>query len=262
MSIEENKKSTVNPQEISTFTILTDRYDSMKQYFIEIFLQDECIGESDIFVSFDDEDIKNAYCKSLMIYPEYRNKGYGSEFLIRVSCFYNGLYICPDNKNAERLYARLGYECDSPEEFKSELDTYDKMFYIQPFETESNRKFLPTEIFDTEDKYDNWFHYHKFDSPVNRVFILKNVFTKRTSDGIKKVRCYKAEITLNNFALESGLTHLMNEIKKHGFEIIESDFFGCKSRNDCYVTSGDRSRLFIENNECGTYIEYQYQYES
>ena len=30
MSIEENKKPTVNPQEISTFTILTDRCDSMK----------------------------------------------------------------------------------------------------------------------------------------------------------------------------------------------------------------------------------------
>ena len=94
------------------------------------------------------------------------------------------------------------------------------------------------------------------------MFILKDIFTKRTSEGLKKFRRSTAEITLNNIALESGLAHLMNEIKKHGFEVIESDFFGCKSFIDCYVTSGDRSRLFIENNETGTYIEYQYHYES
>ena len=260
--ITETTKTTLNPQEISTVTILTDRCECMNQYFTEIFLRDKCIGESDIFVSFDDVVIENAYCKSLMIYPEYRNKGYGIEFLRRVSCYYDGLYICPDSKNAERLYARIGYECDSPEEFESELDTHDKMYFIQPFENESNGNFSPTEIFDREEECDNWFYYHKFDIKVNRVFILKDILAKRTSVGLKKYRRYTAEITLKNIALESGLIHLMNEIKNHGFEVIESDFFGCESFIDCYVESGDRSRLCIENNESGTYIQYQYCYES
>lgn len=93
------------------------------------------------------------------------------------------------------------------------------------------------------------------------MFIIKDIFAKRTSEGIKKYRHYTAEITLKNIALESGLIHLMNEIKNHGFEVIESDFFGCKSFIDCYVSSGDRNILFIENNESGLYIQYQYRYE-
>lgn len=123
-------------------------------------------------------------------------------------------------------------------------------------------KFLPTEIFDTEDECSYWFEAHKNDVSLNRVFILKDTFKKRTSEGLKKVRRYTAEITLKDIVLESGLIHLMNEIKNHGFEVDESDFFGCKSYIDCFVTSGDRSRLFIENNETGIYIEYQYRYES
>lgn len=122
--------------------------------------------------------------------------------------------------------------------------------------------FSSTEIFDTKEECDYWFKSHKFDVFLNRVFIIKDIFTKRTFEGIKKFRRYTAEITLENIALESGLIHLKNEIKKHGFEVIESDFFGCKSFIDCYVSSGDRSILFIENNECGVYIQYQYRYES
>lgn len=122
-------------------------------------------------------------------------------------------------------------------------------------------KFLPTEIFDTKEELDYWFESHKFPVSLNRVFILKDTFTKRTCEGLKKFSRYTAEITLKNIVLESGLLYLMNEIKNHGFEVNESDFFGCKSFIDCYVTSGDRSRLFIENNESGTYIEYQYHYE-
>ena len=42
--------------------------------------------EPEMFVSFDDDgDIENAYCKSLMICTEYRNKGYGTEVLRRIS---------------------------------------------------------------------------------------------------------------------------------------------------------------------------------
>ena len=123
-------------------------------------------------------------------------------------------------------------------------------------------KFLPTEIFDTKEECDYWFKFHKFPVSLNRAFILKDTLTKRTSLGLKKFRRYTAEMTLKNIDLESGLIYLMNEIKNHGFELNEPDFFGCKSFIDCYVSSGDRSILFIENNESGTYIEYQYHYES
>lgn len=46
-------------------------------------------------------------------------------------------------------------EIAEPEEFKSELDTYDKMHFIQPFENEFNGKFSPTEIFESEEECDN-----------------------------------------------------------------------------------------------------------
>ena len=259
MSIEENRKKTSdNPQEISTVTKLTEKNDGMNQYYTEIFLNNKCIGESDIFVSFDDDgDIENAYCKSLMICPEYRNKGYGTEFLRRVACYYDGLYICPDNKNAERLYKRIGYECVSPQEFKSELDTYVKMYFIQPFENESIGKFSHSEIFDTEEEYDEWFKYHKFDSPVNRLFITKTTFLKRTKKGIKKeISGYNAEISLAGIGLETGLNHLINELMKYGFDFHMSDFLNYEFDTEFYAMSCSGRRFFIEKREYNLYISY------
>ena len=169
--------------------------------------------------------------------------------------------------------------CDYDEVYSPEEDSEEKNWYFDEKETEttlietaeaeveaSNNEsieiFSPTEIFDTKEECDYWFKSHKFDVSLNRVFIIKDIFAKRTTEGIKKFRRYTAEITLKNIALESGLVYFMNEIKNHGFEVNESDFFGRKSFIYWYVTSGDRSILFIENNESGTYIQYQYRYES
>lgn len=50
------------------------------------------------------------YVEGIVIDESQRNHGYGSKALTELSEIYGGIYLAPDNADAERLYARIGYE--------------------------------------------------------------------------------------------------------------------------------------------------------
>lgn len=92
------------------------------------------IGYVELFVTFDEDgDEKSAYVKSIGIDEAHRNRGYGTEVLKSLAQEHGGIYICPDNADAERLYKRLGEELDYrhvPQELTAEIDEYGVMYYI------------------------------------------------------------------------------------------------------------------------------------
>ena len=105
---------------------LTENEDTYKFYDIDIILNDAKIGYAELFVMNGEYN----YIKSIEIKKEHRNKGYGSKVLTDLAAELDGLYICPDNNDAERLYTRLGDKTNAPECLESETDEYGVMYYI------------------------------------------------------------------------------------------------------------------------------------
>ena len=100
-------------------------------YNIKIYDGEAEIGYAELFVSYDEDgDEKSAYINSIEIYETYRNKVFGTAALKELATKHNGIYICPDNEDAERLYARIGEETDAPDELEAEMDNWGVMYYI------------------------------------------------------------------------------------------------------------------------------------
>lgn len=100
-------------------------------YNIAIYDGETKVGYAELLVSYDEDgDEKSAYINSIEIYEQYRNNGLGTAALKEVAAEHNGIYICPDNEGAERLYARIGEETDAPDELESEIDNWGVMYYI------------------------------------------------------------------------------------------------------------------------------------
>ena len=100
-------------------------------YNIAIMNDGEQIGYAELFVSYDEDgDEKSAYINSIEIYEQFRNCGHGTAALKTIAAEHDGLYICPDNEDAERLYARIGEECGAPDELEAEMDNWGVMYYI------------------------------------------------------------------------------------------------------------------------------------
>lgn len=79
--------------------------DSYKNIVFEIIENGTVIGGCSIMV-----DDSYAYCERIDIDEQYRNRGYGAAALNELSEIFNGIVVAPDNKDAKRLYDRLGYE--------------------------------------------------------------------------------------------------------------------------------------------------------
>lgn len=117
--------------EIEMNTKLIEDFGEMKMFAVDIMLNGIKIGFAELFISYDEDGEKeNAYCKSIEIYKNYRNNGYGTKVLKTLANENGGIYICPDNDDAERLYKRLGEETDAPQEFSSEIDNWGIMYFI------------------------------------------------------------------------------------------------------------------------------------
>lgn len=111
---------------------LSEDFETIKMYDISIMMDGVKIGYAELFIAFDEDgDEDAAYIKSIEIKKDFRNRGYGTATLKQLAEEHNGIYICPDNKDAERLYARLGEETNAPEAFESELDNWDSMYFIR-----------------------------------------------------------------------------------------------------------------------------------
>lgn len=79
---------------------------------IEIFLNDEKIGEAEI-------DIKGRMLSRLNIFPPYQNKGYGTQIVKMLNEKYscNVLWVNSDNERAIHTYRKNGYEIIKPTMF-------------------------------------------------------------------------------------------------------------------------------------------------
>lgn len=100
-------------------------------YNIKIYDDDQEVGYAELFVSYDEDgDEKSAYINSIEIYEQYRNHGFGTAALKEIAAEHGGIYICPDNEDAERLYARIGEETSAPDELEAEMDNWGVMYYI------------------------------------------------------------------------------------------------------------------------------------
>lgn len=51
-----------------------------------------------------------AYVERIDIDEEQRGQGYGTEALMQLSRMHGGIYLAPDNADAQRLYERIGTE--------------------------------------------------------------------------------------------------------------------------------------------------------
>ena len=100
-------------------------------YNIDILKGETKVGYAELFVSYDEDgDEKSAYINSIEIYETYRNNGLGTKVLKEIAAEHGGIYICPDNEDAERLYARIGEETGAPDELEAEMDNWGVMYYI------------------------------------------------------------------------------------------------------------------------------------
>jgi len=111
-------------------------YDDDKVYYESyigsIILQGQKIGYVNLGLFYDeDDDVSIAYVKDIKIDEAYRNNGYGTFILKELSDKYNGILICPENSDAERLYNRIGEHVSSPPgELESEFDEWGSMYLI------------------------------------------------------------------------------------------------------------------------------------
>ena len=103
-----------------------------ESYNLSVMLDGKKIGYGYLYLFYDEDgDLSVAYVKDINIDESYRNHGYGTSVLRQLSDKYGGIYICPDNPDAERLYDRLGRQVSSPpEEIESELDSWDSIYLI------------------------------------------------------------------------------------------------------------------------------------
>lgn len=100
-------------------------------YDISIMEGETKVGYAELLVSYDEDgDEKSAYINSIEIYEQFRNCGHGTAALKTIAAEHNGVYICPDNEDAERLYARIGEETGAPDELEAEIDNWGVMYYI------------------------------------------------------------------------------------------------------------------------------------
>ena len=65
------------------------------------------IGHGNIILSESEDDF--TYLEAIEILPEYRNQGFGTKALYRLSEIYGEFYFAPDNSDAQRLYDRIAY---------------------------------------------------------------------------------------------------------------------------------------------------------
>lgn len=109
-------------------------YGNTEFFELDIMQGRQKIGYIELFVAYDEDgDETSAYVKSIEINAAHRNHGYGTEVLKSLAQEHGGIYICPDNADAERLYKRLGEELDYrhvPQELTAEIDEYGVMYYI------------------------------------------------------------------------------------------------------------------------------------
>lgn len=101
-----------------------------KWFDVKIMNDNEQIGYAELFVSYDEDGEKSAYINSIEIYEQFRNCGHGTAAIRAIATEHDGVYICPDNEDAERLYKRIGEECGAPEELEAEMDNWGVMYRI------------------------------------------------------------------------------------------------------------------------------------
>lgn len=73
------------------------------------------------------------YVWCFIIDKPHRNKGVGTEILLQLTKRYKRVYICPSNKNSERLYARLGTAIsknDCPKKLLSVFEEIGKIYLL------------------------------------------------------------------------------------------------------------------------------------
>ena len=137
------KSSSENPtinftldESINWSEIDPDAYDSDEPYYEgyngSINISGKKIGYVNLGLFYDEDgDVSIAYVKDIAIDEDFRNHGYGTYVLQELSDKYNGIYICPENDDSERLYQRLGSSVSNPpDELESEFDEWGTMYLI------------------------------------------------------------------------------------------------------------------------------------
>lgn len=76
----------------------------------DIYSGKENIGHISVITDYEDEETRYAYIDSIVIYEKYRNNGCGTATIREISSMYYGAVLAPDNKDAQRLYQRIGEE--------------------------------------------------------------------------------------------------------------------------------------------------------
>lgn len=89
-----------------TEIIITDRYEGegYENVCIDILHDGKVVGSANAMVS------DTAYLERIDIDEEYRNRGIGTEALRLIADELDSIYLAPDNEDAARLYARIGWE--------------------------------------------------------------------------------------------------------------------------------------------------------
>ena len=118
--------------------MIVQEYDSKGQVVntrcdIDITEDDRVVGQITYFIDSSTEE-KLTYLASMVIFKGYSIMSIGTEVIKQLASLHNGVYLCPDNEDSERLCRRLGEELDSrhiPPAFQSSYDEYGKMYFVE-----------------------------------------------------------------------------------------------------------------------------------
>jgi ribosomal protein S18 acetylase RimI-like enzyme len=79
----------------------------------DIMINGAKVGTGCMMLAEDEDDF--TYLERIDILDGQRGKGYGTEAINILKGIYGSLYLTPDNKDAKRLYEKLGREISSAE---------------------------------------------------------------------------------------------------------------------------------------------------
>lgn len=102
-------------KKINLETTILNKEGSWTTYKNEILVEGQKVGVA--YTMTDGEDVAKTYLEDIEIYEEHRNKGYGTQAILKLAEINEYIYFAPTDEDNQRLYERIAEEMtvDVPE---------------------------------------------------------------------------------------------------------------------------------------------------
>lgn len=114
-------------------TTTFDQLANWTTYQNKIFVNDEIVGEAFTMVEYDEDGDKEdqVYLEDIVIYEQYRNKGFGTQAINKLAEENEFLYFAPTDENNQRLYERIASDMEEDLSDVPEVDQGYGVYYIE-----------------------------------------------------------------------------------------------------------------------------------